>query len=42
MRTHQIVLLIALVALLLSCGDQPKPPDSATWDQSNFETANWN
>jgi hypothetical protein len=41
MRTRQIVLLIALVAILISCTDTPKP-SNGIWDQSNFETANWN
>ncbi len=42
MRTHQIMLLLALVTILFACADTPKPPATATWDQSNFETAIWN
>jgi hypothetical protein len=42
MRTRQIVLLLALVTILLSCGPTPNPSSSAIWDQSTFETANWN
>ncbi len=42
MRTRQIALLIALVTILLSCGPTPDPSKSGIWDQSNFETANWN
>lgn len=39
---HRIVLLLALVTILIACGDTPKPSQNAIWDQSNFESANWN
>jgi hypothetical protein len=42
MRTHRIALLLALVTILIACGDTPKPSQSGVWDQSNFESANWN
>jgi outer membrane biogenesis lipoprotein LolB len=42
MRTRQIALLLALATILFACTNTPKPPASATWDQSNFETAIWN
>jgi hypothetical protein len=42
MQTRRIVLLLALVTILIACGDTPKPSQNGVWDQSNFETANWN
>lgn len=42
MRTRRIVLLIALFTILIACADTPRPSTTAIWDQSNFETANWN
>jgi hypothetical protein len=42
MRTRQIALLLALVTILFACADTPKASTNGIWDQSNFETANWN
>jgi outer membrane biogenesis lipoprotein LolB len=42
MKTRRIVLLLALITILFACSDTPKSSSNATWDQSNFETANWN
>lgn len=42
MRTR-IVALLALLALLTACSSNPgSNSDNAVWDQSNFETSNWN
>jgi hypothetical protein len=41
MRTRRIVLLIALATILFACAGTPKP-SNGIWDQSSFETANWN
>ena len=42
MRTHRITLLVVLIAaILIACGPTPTPTNGI-WDQSNFETANWN
>lgn len=40
----RIVLLLALLALLTACSSSPNPGSNANavWDQSNFETSNWN
>jgi len=42
MRTHRIMLLLALVTILIACTDTPKPSQNGIWDQSNFESATWN
>jgi outer membrane biogenesis lipoprotein LolB len=41
MRIRQITLLLVLITILFACSDTPKP-SNAIWDQSTFETANWN
>jgi outer membrane biogenesis lipoprotein LolB len=44
MRTR-IVLLLVLLTLLTACSSSPNPGSNsgnAVWDQSNFETSNWN
>lgn len=43
MRTRMMLLLV-LLSLLSACSSAPNsnPDSSAVWDQSNFETTNWN
>ena len=42
MRRHRILMLLALVTILFACTSTPQPSTSGIWDQSNFESANWN
>jgi uncharacterized protein YceK len=45
---RRIILLLALLALLSACSSAPNLNSgsnqnaNAVWDQSNFETTNWN
>jgi hypothetical protein len=43
MRTRMVLMLV-LLSLLSACSGGPNsnPDSSAVWDQSSFETSNWN
>jgi outer membrane biogenesis lipoprotein LolB len=44
MRIRHVILALLVTHLLIACSGNPNisPGNSSTWDQSNFESANWN
>ena len=45
MRTQHLILALVVSVLLVACSSSPNASpinNSGTWDQSNFESANWN
>ena len=45
MRIRHVILALLIAHLLVACSGNPNASpsnDSGTWDQSNFESANWN
>jgi hypothetical protein len=44
MQIRHLILALLMLGLLVACSSPNASPgnNSGTWDQSNFESANWN